>query len=275
MNVQRRVLALARARGATGSGRGRGAAPRGPRGTRRSAGRRSASVEALALHPAREREREPRVRDLGAVLGAQAVLDDLELQLADGAEDGIALHALRTGKSWTVPSWASCSRPFLSCFRFSGSSMTTRAKCSGAKRGMPSNSIAAPSASVSPIRRCPGRRRRGCRPRRPPRRACAPARGTACGLASLSVLPGAHVRHLHAALEPPRADAHERDAVAVRAIHVRLDLEDEAREARRGRARRRPSASRAAAAAGASSKKRLEERLEAEVVDRRCRRTSA
>jgi hypothetical protein len=37
----------------------------------------------------------------------------------------------------------------------------------------------------------------------------------------------ADVIDLHPALVAARADAEERDAVAVRAIHVRLDLEDE------------------------------------------------
>ena len=47
----------------------------------------------------------------------------------------------------------------------------------------------------------------------------------------------ARIQDLHAARELPGHDAQERDAVAVRGIHVRLDLEDEARE-RRGRAGR-------------------------------------
>ncbi len=41
----------------------------------------------------------------------------------------------------------------------------------------------------------------------------------------------ADVEHLHPALEAAGADAEEGDAVAVRAVHVRLDLEDEAAEA--------------------------------------------
>jgi hypothetical protein len=42
----------------------------------------------------------------------------------------------------------------------------------------------------------------------------------------------AHVARLHALDEAAGADAQERDAVAVHAVHVRLDLEDEAREVR-------------------------------------------
>ena len=41
----------------------------------------------------------------------------------------------------------------------------------------------------------------------------------------------AHELRLHAALEAAGADAHEGDAVAVVRVHVRLDLEDEARHA--------------------------------------------
>ena len=76
----------------------------------------------------------------------------------------------------------------------------------------------------------------------------------------------AHHLHLHAALEPPRAHAKERDAVAVRLVHVRLDLEHEggervavgsdgafARLTRQGR--------------GHLLAEGVEERLEAEVVD--------
>ena len=72
----------------------------------------------------------------------------------------------------------------------------------------------------------------------------------------VSELAGAHVLHLHAALEAPRADAHEGDAIAVLRIHVRLDLEDEGGELGRGRARRsRPTAARASGG-GARSMKR-------------------
>ena len=39
----------------------------------------------------------------------------------------------------TAPSWASCSRPRVTCLRLRGSLSLRRAKCSGAKRGMPLN----------------------------------------------------------------------------------------------------------------------------------------
>src|SRR3546814_10942845 len=54
--------------------------------------------------------------------------------------------------------------------------------------------------------------------------------------------PGLHLSELHAALELARTQPHERDAVAVLRIHVRLHLEDEARYSRiigRHRMRRR------------------------------------
>ena len=80
-------------------------------------------------------------------------------------------------------------------------------------------------------------------------------------------LAAARVRHLHPALEAPRCDAQERDAVAVARVHVRLDLEDEAGErgvdrARRVRRRRRaPSATaRACAARRAAGRRRSSRR---------------
>ena len=45
-------------------------------------------------------------------------------------------------------------------------------------------------------------------------------------------LAGAHMRHLKSGLEAAGADAHERDAVPVLGIHVRLNLEHEAGERR-------------------------------------------
>src|ERR1017187_11002553 len=56
------------------------------------------AVEAFSLHPACERERQADVRDLGSVLRAKAVLDDLELQDAHGAEHGVALEAVGVEK---------------------------------------------------------------------------------------------------------------------------------------------------------------------------------
>ena len=68
--------------------------------------------------------------------------------------------------------------------------------------------------------------------------------------------------------EPPGADAHERDAVAVVRIHVRLDLEDEAR--RSSGCRGRSSRSELSPRAGRRREidEAVEERLEAEVGHR-------
>ncbi len=78
---------------------------------------------------------------------------------------------------------------------------------------------------------------------------------------------GARVRDNHVALKAPRADAHERDAVAVLRVHVRLDLEDKAGE--------RPVVRGHQAVAGAvrtgrrgTLQERVEQQLDAEVVHR-------
>ena len=73
----------------------------------------------------------------------------------------------------------------------------------------------------------------------------------------------------HVLLEAPGADAQEGHAVAVLRVHVRLDLEDEAGEGLGSSAR--VDAGRSSVArpgGGASSMQRLEERLDAEVVER-------
>lgn len=51
-----------------------------------------------------------------------------------------------------------------------------------------------------------------------------------CRVADLHVLADAVVADLHALFVLARTDAHEGDAVAVGLVHVRLDLEDHARE---------------------------------------------
>ena len=79
-----------------------------------------------------------------------------------------------------------------------------------------------------------------------------------CELREPDLLAGADVVHLHVAREAARADAHERDAVAVRRVHVRLDLEDEAGEL--GVARAGPGRSSLGARRGGG--RELEERVE-------------
>src|SRR5690606_15195037 len=98
--------------------------------------------------------------------------------------------------------------------------------------------------------------------------ALAPLREEGHDVVRAERLAGAAVDDAHAAPEAPRADAHERDAVTVPRIHVRLDLEDDTGEARLHgvhRARER--------AAGARRRGELDERVEhllyAEIVDGR------
>ena len=79
----------------------------------------------------------------------------------------------------------------------------------------------------------------------------------------------AHVPHLHAAAEAATADAQEGQAVAVRGVHVRLDLEDEPAEALVGRIDR--PAARAVAWRGRRGKlhERGEELVHADLRPRR------
>ena len=87
------------------------------------------------------------------------------------------------------------------------------------------------------------------------------------GVGNLDRLADAHVTHLHALLVAARTDTQEGDAVAVRRVHVRLDLEDEAGEPILGRRNN-------ALAGGARARRRrvldegVEQFLDTEVVDR-------
>ena len=86
------------------------------------------------------------------------------------------------------------------------------------------------------------------------------------GVREPDLLAGPHVEDLHAAFEPPRADAEKRQAISVRLVHVRLDLEYECAERRRrrdGALVAHPSARR-----GHQLAEGLEEGLEAEIVHR-------
>src|SRR4051794_27426822 len=57
-----------------------------------------AGIESRALDPASDRVGEPLDCDLGAVLVPQTVLQDLELERSDRAEDGIAQTAIAQGE---------------------------------------------------------------------------------------------------------------------------------------------------------------------------------
>ena len=125
-----------------------------------------------------------------------------------------------------------------------------RAKCSGAKRGMPENSRS-PLARRA-CRRCAACRGPSRRSRRPATLPRPPMRSRArncCGDASRIGLPVRTCVTCMPGLEPARADAHERDAVAMLRVHVRLDLEHEAGELPDRRDRRARWSTRAASAA--------------------------
>ena len=83
--------------------------------------------------------------------------------------------------------------------------------------------------------------------------------------AERGVEPRVHDRHVFG--EPPRADAQERDTIAVTRVHVRLDLEDEAREIRIGRLDGADVRG-ARARARRQREQRVKKRLDAEVVQR-------
>ena len=118
-----------------------------------------------------------------------------------------------------------------SCLALIASTGRTRRMISGAKFGMPGD----------PARRCPRsayRRRsacrgwgcRRCRRRPPPPPARGPGRRRTSDWRPRGRLPVRTLLQLHAAAEGARAQPHEGDAVAVVGVHVRLDLEDEARD---------------------------------------------
>ncbi len=123
------------------------------------------------------------------------------------------------------------------------------------------------SLSVSPM---PRRSCRRCRRRR--------REGLVDGLAILAEHPSRvgephlaarrHVHDLHVALEAPRDDPHEGDAVAVLGIHVRLDLEDEAGEGRGRRVDRRARRSGGGPGLRCVLEEPVEQQLHAEVVHR-------
>ena len=128
------------------------------------------------------------------------------------------------------PRRAAC-RPVRSCLVRSGSATSTVRNISGAKNGSPVNCSASPSVSVSP----------SCSTPWLGMPMMSPAIGLVEQLAALrqeghhgvrAAAPCRCARRFepHAALEVARAHAHEGDAVAVRRVHVGLDLEHHAGE---------------------------------------------
>ena len=144
-----------------------------------------------------------------------------------------------------------------------------RAKCSGAKRGMPLNSRSrVHSDSVSPMRSVP----RSITPITSPGHASSTAvRSRAmncCGDASRIGLPVRTCFTCMPASKRPEQIANERDAVAMLRVHVRLDLEHEAGEAARRSARSMPVGRFARRRLRRELEKLLEKRLDAEVRER-------
>ena len=68
-----------------------------------------------------------------------------------------SIPVLNSWNIWIAPSWAIWLIPFTNCFLFMVSIWRTRAKCSGAKVGIPSKANFFPGAQmVSPIEKIPG-----------------------------------------------------------------------------------------------------------------------
>ena len=225
------------------------------------------AVEVLALDPAREREREPRVGDFRSVFRPEPVLDDLELQDADGSQDGVPLHALGVVEDLNGAFLRELVEALLELFPFRGVEHDDAVEELGREAR---NSLELDARSLgervadTEVARVPE-----------PENVAGPGlldersllREELERFRELQRPARARVQNFHAARELPRHDPHERDAVAVRGIHVRLDLEDEARELRLERvheARRRLAGQRR----GSELEKALQEGLDAEVVAR-------
>ena len=131
-----------------------------------------------------------------------------------------------------TPSESSCSMPLRNCLVFDMSATRQTLKCSGAKLGIVGNVTGSSAQSVSP-----GPQRGGVdQPDDVAGERLLDGRAVAAEH-RLRVLGGERaprrvVGEHHAALEATRADAHERDPVAVRLVHRRLHLEHQARERR-------------------------------------------
>ena len=221
----------------------------------------SSGLAVFSYRPPRGDVRQPIQRARDAVLRPTR-FDDVELQAADDADDRVPGPSRH--EDLHSPSSASCA-PLrrIACDdvgrpqdrKLLRRKLRNRRKLDGL-----------PAYSVSPIAMRPGlttRRRRPERPREPSR-----DRGRRTGrraTAAARVEP--RVDHEHVLRQPARADAQERDAIAVARVHVRLDLEDEPREVGIGRldvpasARRGPRRRR-------ERQQRVQKRLDAEVVQR-------
>ena len=97
-----------------------------------------------------------------AVLVFHAVLEHVELQRADHADDHVLKAAVGDfWKIWMAPSCAICSTPLTNCLRFIVSLGETSMKCSGSNVGMPEKRNFLPGVViVSPMEKMPGARTR-------------------------------------------------------------------------------------------------------------------
>src|SRR5207248_822605 len=190
-----------------------------------------ARVESRTRDPAGDLVGKPVERDLGPVLVLEAVLQDLELQRADGAEDRV-LHAQAALRE-------DLDRAFLAELQEAFLQLLALERVLAAH-------------AREDLRRKP--RQLGELERRPFAERVADTQRASVEQADHVARPGlldddavrteqlvrhgeadgpllAHVTHVHAAAELPAAHPHEGEAVAVRRVHVRLDLEDETAEA--------------------------------------------
>jgi hypothetical protein len=170
------------------------------------------------------------VHDAGfhAVFGLQPVLHHLELQLAHGAQQQ---HLPATGRNtWMAPSSPSWVRPARSCLLRSGSATSTLRMISGAKKGRPVNCSASPfGQGVAQLQHAVVGNANDVAGKGLVQQLAPLAQEAHHGVGA-QLLAAAHHLQAHAALEVAAGHAHEGNAVAVRRVHVGLDLEHHAAE---------------------------------------------
>lgn len=76
--------------------------------------------------------------DADVVFGFEAILDDVELEATDGAQDGVAFHAFEIVEDLDGAFLGEFVETFFELFSLEGARRTTRTKCSGLNLGMPS-----------------------------------------------------------------------------------------------------------------------------------------
>ncbi len=201
-------------------------------------------VLALAVDAPRQRKRQ-RVDDgLHVVLRLQAVLRDLELQRADRAEDRLGARRAPRIEDLHRALFAQLRDALPKRLVTRDVDTAHRGEMFRREGGIGGKATGSPSQSVSPMANAPGLARPTTSPAYATSSDSRSSAKSRIARESRTRAARARVAHGHVALELARADAHERDAVAVARIHVRLNLEDEAGERRRppGRRPRAPPA---------------------------------